>query len=83
MHDALHPRQRPAARPRRVPDVADDQLHSFRQLGDGAAVNLLLERVQHDDLLAAAHQLPCEVAADEARPPGESVFMLSPAIPFV
>ena len=40
-----------------VADVADDQLDPVRQLGIGAAVDLLLEAVEHDDLVAALDEL--------------------------
>jgi hypothetical protein len=45
----------------RVADVADDQLDRARQVWLGRAVDLLLQRVEDDYLVAALDQRPDDV----------------------
>ena len=54
-----------------IADVAHDQLDARGKLGLGAAVDLLLEAVEHDHVVAALDERADEVRADEAGPAGD------------
>ena len=65
MDDPIHARER-AGCGKTIADLPDDQLDRGRQVGGLVAVDLLLERVQDDDVVAAGNQLADKVAPDEA-----------------
>ena len=52
MHDAIHALERAVGK-LGVADVADDQLDSLGELRRDAVMDLLLQAVEHNDLLAA------------------------------
>ena len=54
-----------------VADVADDQLHAGRDVRRGVPVDLRLEAVEHDDLVATLEECADEVRADEAGTSGD------------
>jgi hypothetical protein len=82
VHDAIDAGER-AIGAGRVADVADDQPHGLRQVRLDAAMDLLLERVEHHDLVAARHQLAHEMVPMKPAPPVTNVRMFDLAVEFV
>ena len=70
MHDALGARQR-AIGEVAIADVADDQLDAGGKIGLRVAVDLGLEAVEDDDLVAALDERAHQVCADEAGAAGD------------
>ena len=70
MHDAIDALER-AVGGVGVADVADDELDRGGQIRRRVAVDLRLEAVEHDDLVAALEEGANEVRADEARAAGD------------
>ena len=60
----------------RIADVALDQLDVARQCRGpaAAAMHLVDQAVEHADLVAAAEQVSCKMAADEPGAPGHEYF---------
>ena len=65
MDDGVNARER-AIGQRGVADVADDQLDRRREVGLRVPVDLGLEAVEHDDLVATGDQRSNQVRADES-----------------
>ena len=70
MHDAIDAVER-AVGSVGVADVADDQLDARGKVGRRVAVDLVLEAVEHDDVVAALDERAHEVRADEAGAAGD------------
>jgi hypothetical protein len=73
VHDTVDAHER-AIGECRVADVAMQELHAGRQRGRRAQVNLLLEAVEHDDVVALFEEPRDEVRADESGATGDEGF---------